>query len=400
MDANSLRTHRFKAQLNKFSGIISRQFPKTKRRLIKEMVYGIQASKDVKLSNISRSLQEDIPLIKTEDRLSRNLADEDFTDVLNEEILRLGDDKITTDMVIAIDPGDIMKPYAKAMEHLCGIYDGSAHQKAKGYHLCQVTAANLEHNKIVPLYSQAFSSQEGGYVSIAEKMKDIIGKVKNRIGTVGTWAVDRQGDDINLFNFFDTEKLSFVTRLKLNRWLYTHNKNGGIVPVKAERLHKHMSMNHRAQITKIDDGKETIINLEFGITKVTVYDKPEKWYYAVVALKAFGALCMYNGKFYYDDLKLENETGEGKWTNIFTADFENDTNALKKGIRSGTSGVDTNEHTNYKAGIVRGQKAQGSQCLMIEGANVPNYGMNKEVGKFADVNGIKCIMKFMEKALL
>ncbi|MEJ7740444.1 MAG: hypothetical protein WKF97_23750 [Chitinophagaceae bacterium] len=287
MDANSLRTHRFKAQLNKFSGIISRQFPKTKRRLIKEMVYGIQASKDVKLSNISRSLQEDIPLIKTEDRLSRNLADEDFTDVLNEEILRLGDDKITTDMVIAIDPGDIMKPYAKAMEHLCGIYDGSAHQKAKGYHLCQVTAANLEHNKIVPLYSQAFSSQEGGYVSIAEKMKDIIGKVKNRIGTVGTWAVDRQGDDINLFNFFDTEKLSFVTRLKLNRWLYTHNKNGGIVPVKAERLHKHMSMNHRAQITKIDDGKETIINLEFGITKVTVYDKPEKWYYAVV-IRGFG----------------------------------------------------------------------------------------------------------------
>ena len=144
MDAISIRTNRFKLQLSKFSGIISKELSKPKQRLIKEMFYGIQASKDVKLSNIARSLQEDIPLIKTEDRLSRNLADEDFTDRVNDRILRLGDDKITEDMVIAIDPGDIMKPYAKAMEHLCGIYDGSDHEKAKGYHLCQVTAANLE----------------------------------------------------------------------------------------------------------------------------------------------------------------------------------------------------------------------------------------------------------------
>jgi len=287
MDANSLRTHRFKAQLSKFSGIISRQFTKPKQRLIKELIYGIQASKDIKLSNIARSLQEDIPLIKTEDRLSRNLADEDFTEVLNNEILRLGDDKITEDMVIAIDPGDIMKPYAKAMEYLCGIYDGSEQEKARGYHLCQVTGANLEHNKIVPLYSEAFSSQEEGYVSIPEKMKDIIGKVKKYIGTVGTWAVDRQGDDVNLFNFFDTEQLKFVTRLKLNRWLCTHNSNGGVVPVQAERLHRHMSLSHRAQITKIDDGRETVLNIQFGVTRVAIYDEPGKWYNAVV-ITGFG----------------------------------------------------------------------------------------------------------------
>jgi hypothetical protein len=39
------------------------------------MIYGIQAAKDVKLSNITRSLNEPQPLIKTEDRLSRNLDD-------------------------------------------------------------------------------------------------------------------------------------------------------------------------------------------------------------------------------------------------------------------------------------------------------------------------------------
>ncbi len=77
-------------QCNKFSGTISKGLGVIKKRLVKkEMIYGIQASKDVKLSNIGRSLQESIPLIKTEDRLSRNLASEDISEGLNQEIMRL-----------------------------------------------------------------------------------------------------------------------------------------------------------------------------------------------------------------------------------------------------------------------------------------------------------------------
>lgn len=116
MDTNSLPISRFKAQLSKFSGIISKPYCKATKRFFREMLYGIQASQDIKLSNMGRSLQESIPLIKTEDRLSRNLNSEDFSDHINKEIIRLADDKITDEMVIAIDPGDIMKPYAKAME--------------------------------------------------------------------------------------------------------------------------------------------------------------------------------------------------------------------------------------------------------------------------------------------
>ena len=54
------------------------------------MPYGIQAYRDVRLSNISRILKEQESLIKTEDRLSRDLDDEDFTDGINEEIMRMG----------------------------------------------------------------------------------------------------------------------------------------------------------------------------------------------------------------------------------------------------------------------------------------------------------------------
>src|SRR5512139_2395165 len=64
------------------------------------MIYGMQVAKDIKLSNITRVLLELIPLIKTEDRFSRNLDDEEF-----KEICRLRSAKVAEDMVIAIDPG-------------------------------------------------------------------------------------------------------------------------------------------------------------------------------------------------------------------------------------------------------------------------------------------------------
>jgi hypothetical protein len=287
MDTSSSDIKRFKAQLSKFSGILSKPFGKVTQRFFREMLYGIQASQDIKLSNIGRSLQEDIALIKTEDRLSRNLSSADFSDHINTEIIRLADDKITDEMVISIDPGDIMKPYAKAMENLCGIWDGSEGEAAQGYHLCQVTAANLEHNKIVPLYCEAYSSKEENYVSSTEKVKAVISKVIEKTGTNGIWAIDRMGDCDDIINHFTDHTLKFVTRLRLNRWLHTRNKNGGEICVQAERLERHIHLCHKAQITKIEDGKETVINLTFGITRVALTEKSDRWYYAIV-IKGFG----------------------------------------------------------------------------------------------------------------
>ena len=60
MDSDAKIGNKIKLQISKFSGIISKGFSIPKRRLIKELIYGIQASKDVKLSNIARSLKEQI----------------------------------------------------------------------------------------------------------------------------------------------------------------------------------------------------------------------------------------------------------------------------------------------------------------------------------------------------
>lgn len=94
---------------------------------------------------------------------------------------------------------------------------------------------------------------------------------------------------------------------------------------------------------------------------------------------AFGVICIYNGEFYFDDLKLDIETKKGIWTNVFKADFENGDNTLKQGLLD----------TAFKASIVQDAKGQGKNALQIKATDVPNFGVNSKAGKYADVNGIK-----------
>lgn len=96
---------------------------------------------------------------------------------------------------------------------------------------------------------------------------------------------------------------------------------------------------------------------------------------------------MYNGRFYYDDLELKVEDGKGGWATVFKEDFENG-NSLVKGVRR----REENKYgmaEAFRAETTLDNAPQGWRCLVIEGKNVPNYGMNKNAGKFAKVNGIR-----------
>jgi hypothetical protein len=67
------------------------------------VVFGIQASRDVKLSEVSRSLEEEIRLIKTENRLSRNMSAQGLSEHINERLIRQGAVRIDKDMVLGLD---------------------------------------------------------------------------------------------------------------------------------------------------------------------------------------------------------------------------------------------------------------------------------------------------------
>jgi len=55
---------RLKAQLTKFSSELRAGLSKPLGRFVSQMLFGIQSSQDVKLSNIGRALQKEMPLIR------------------------------------------------------------------------------------------------------------------------------------------------------------------------------------------------------------------------------------------------------------------------------------------------------------------------------------------------
>jgi hypothetical protein len=271
-----------KAQLSKFSGIISKGFRKPKRRLIKEMLYGIQASKDVNLSNISRTLKEDQLLIKTEDRLSRNLDDEDFTDGINEEILRLASSKVTEDMVIAIDPGDLRKKYAKKMEFLGKVRDGSEHEIGEGYPLCKAVATDIESHKVIPLYCEAYSFLSGDVKSENAQLLKLIDAMFRHLEGRGIHAMDRGGDRGVLYKkYLGQEKPKrFVIRL-VDRDLIHQGRRRN-----CRELAKVLPTPYETVLIVYEEGKEKRRTVYYNAVPVKLPSYGHRLYLVVV--KGFG----------------------------------------------------------------------------------------------------------------
>lgn len=282
MSVESKTVANLKGQLSKFSGIISKKFRKPKQRLLKEMLYGIQASKDVKLSNISRTLKEKQSLIKTEDRLSRNLDDEEFTDVINNEICRLASPKVTDDMVIAIDPGDIRKKYAKRMEFLGKVYDGSENEVGNGYPLCKAVAADIESKKVIPLYCEAYSHLAYDIKSENDQILKMIDTIFKHIGDRGIHAIDRGGDRGVIYEKYLLRQrpIKFVIRLR-DRDLIRKGKRKNCIKM-AWRL----STPYETILIVYEDGKEKKRKIQYNAVEVKLPCYDNKLYFIVV--KGFG----------------------------------------------------------------------------------------------------------------
>ena len=153
---------RLKAQLTKFCTELCTDLSRPLEKFANQMLFGIQASQDVKLSNIARSLKEEIPLIETEKRLSRNLKAAELEKELTPQLVRMGSQRVRPNTVLALDLSDIRKEYAQKMEYLATVRDGSTGELHQGYWLCDVTAAEVNGSEIVPLYQKLYLGRGAG----------------------------------------------------------------------------------------------------------------------------------------------------------------------------------------------------------------------------------------------
>ena len=85
------------------------------------LLFGIQASQDVKLSNIGRALEEVIPLIRTEKRLSRNLKHAELEAALTTKLSCVSDGGGLLRRHLPRTTDEAAHPHRQAARHLTAI---------------------------------------------------------------------------------------------------------------------------------------------------------------------------------------------------------------------------------------------------------------------------------------
>jgi len=212
MNDDSRLSGKIKRQITQFAGRLTDGWAKPLRRFVGQMLYGIQAAEDVKVSNIARSLNEKVRLIKTENRLCRNLAREDLTERINRFLMWEGAGVVEADTVLALDLGDLRKEYAEKMEYLATVRDGSTGELANGYWLCACLAAHPYGERILPLYGELYSCAAEGFQSENAEMLRAIERISQATGQRGIWAIDRGGDRREILKPLIDGRLRFVVR--------------------------------------------------------------------------------------------------------------------------------------------------------------------------------------------
>ncbi len=268
-------------QIEKFSFRISKSFSKPKKKFISQILFGMQASRDIKLSNVARSLNEEIDLIQTEKRLSRHFAAKDLTNDIHDSLIKDASCKVTQETVLALDLSDVNKPFAKKMEYLSSVWDGSEGKVVSGYWICEVIAAAVKGDEITPLYSELYSHEATGFESENDQILKAVKAVNTYVKGRGIWTMDRGADRKILVGELDKMNLRFVIRAKGKRNL--KDKDGNIKStadvLRAMRYKEHYS------VTIDKEGFTETIPLELAVRHKLFIEGVE---ISLVAIRGFG----------------------------------------------------------------------------------------------------------------
>jgi hypothetical protein len=268
---------RLREQIDYFSGELSKGLPKTAQRFVREMIYGIQARQSVMLTEVARALEEPIRLKKSHDRLSRQLSREGLGKVLGDNLLARAAKHIKEDTLLIIDPTDISKKYAKHMQYLAEVRDGSAGQISDGYWVCSVVGAREDSDEIIPLYQHLYSAKAPDFISENAEILRCVDTICRYIGERGIWVMDRGGDRGELIKPFLEKSKKFLIRLVGNRHLIYNGK-----AQLAEDIAAGCWCPYSETVVKEEKGQERVFHIEFGFRKVLFPDHKGALYLLVI----------------------------------------------------------------------------------------------------------------------
>ena len=219
-------TYQMKREILSFSNKISRNLPKSERKFIADMNYGILASGSCLLTDIVDQLHEPSKKINVVDRLSKHLAKGTPKDAMKAYLTQVK--KWCPDQpVIHIDDSDVVKPEGFKFESLGWVRDGSESTSKKnvykkGYHVTEATVLTKS-NHPVSIFSEIHSSKEKDFTSINNITFSAMERAAALFGKA-TFVMDRGYDDNKMFLKLDSMGQDYVIRLTAKRKLLYHNK--------------------------------------------------------------------------------------------------------------------------------------------------------------------------------
>lgn len=277
MGNDSTTAFRTREQLRKFLGIFSPRFSKPKLEFLGQMLFGIQAARDTLVSEIARSLQEDILAKKTQERLEHHLQADGLDDKIHGSLLCDAASSIHEDTLIIIDPTDVQKPYAEKMPYLAKVWDGSEGKVGDnlGYTLCMAIACENGCRRIVPLMLRLWSSVHPEYASENDEVCQVVGQIASATNGRGIFVYDRGGDGDNMFKFYIDHGYDFIVRLVGDRNLLNWGGKTKDSMVLAEALARQCTLRYEDSVLYKSHNKVHNIRIKYGSMPVRLPVRPE-----------------------------------------------------------------------------------------------------------------------------
>ena len=210
-------TYEMKREILNFSEKIAKKLSKSEKKFIQDIEYGIAASGSCLISDISRSLNEDIKLKNTIERLCDNLNSFDDTETLYNNYIEEIGDIYGKEPVVLFDDSDISKVYGKKFEDLDDVMDASSQDKkvTKGYHVCEATILTEKENQLISVYSQIYSCKSKDFKSMNDYTFKSIETAKKVLNRKFIGVFDRGYDDNKIIDYMDDNY--FVIRMNDRR---------------------------------------------------------------------------------------------------------------------------------------------------------------------------------------
>ena len=243
MNYFTTNTYELKREIVTFSKKMANGVNKSTSKFVMDMQYGLAKSGSCLISEISRSLDEDIKLGYTVERLCDNLVNmyqDEAETIWNNYLEEVKKNIKDTDNVVLFDDSDINKEYSKKLEDLDRVMDASSTDKriVNGYHVCEATVLTKNEKQPLSIYSQIYSCKSDSFESKNFYTLESIKAAERVCGEDFTGVFDRGYDDNKIFQYMTKHKHQFVVRLDDARTLLFKGKKKSVEEVSKTRKGK------------------------------------------------------------------------------------------------------------------------------------------------------------------